>query len=39
MFINEMQVGDQVEDFFILSNAFAKQATNGKPFLSAVLQD
>lgn len=39
MFINEMQIGDQVEGFFILSNAFAKQAANGKPFLSAVLQD
>lgn len=39
MFIHEMKIGDQVEGFFILSNAFAKQAANGKPFLSAVLED
>lgn len=39
MYIHEMNTGDQVEGFFILSNAFAKQAANGKPFLSAVLED
>ncbi len=39
MYINEMNIGDQVEGFFILSNAFSKVAANGKPFLSAVLED
>lgn len=39
MFLNEMEIGDQVEGFFLLSNAFAKQAANGKPFLSVVLED
>lgn len=39
MYINEMNIGDQVEGFFILSNAFSKVAVNGKPFLNAVLED
>jgi len=39
MYINEMNIGDQVEGFFILNNAFSKVAANGKPFLSAVLED
>lgn len=39
MYINEMNIGDQIEGFFILNNAFSKVAANGKPFLSAVLED
>lgn len=39
MYIHEMNKGDRIEGFFILSNAFLKQTANGKPFLSAVLGD
>jgi Predicted HD-superfamily hydrolase len=39
MRINELNVGDQVEEFFLLQSASIKQTAAGKPFLSAVLAD
>lgn len=39
MLINEMKNGDQVEGFFLLQDANAKQTAAGKRFLSAVLAD
>lgn len=39
MFISDLQIGDQVEGFYILQNATAKTTMSGKPFLSMVLGD
>ena len=39
MYINELNTGDQTEGYFLLESAYAKQASNGKPFLSVVLGD
>ncbi len=36
MFISDLQIGDQVEGFYILQNATAKTTMSGKPFLSMV---
>ena len=37
--INMMQIGDDVEGFYILKGAFPKVASNGRPFLNATLSD
>lgn len=37
--ISMMQVGDDVEGFYILKSAFPKVASNGRPFLNAALSD
>lgn len=37
--ISIMQVGDDVEGFYILKSSFPKVASNGKPFLNATLSD
>ena len=37
--IREFSTGDRVEGFFLLSSAYAKQSSNGKPFLSVELGD
>lgn len=37
--IGEMKNGDEVEGFFILRSAQVKTASNGRPFLNAVLAD
>ncbi len=37
--ISDMRVGDGFEGFYILKSALAKVSSNGKPFLSAVLED
>ena len=39
MSIREFSTGDRVEGFFLLSSAYAKLSTNGKPFLSVELGD
>ncbi|MET0015676.1 HD domain-containing protein [Oscillibacter sp.] len=39
MYIRDMSVGDQLEDFFLLQDAFIKTTLSGKPFLSMVLSD
>lgn len=39
MSICELRPGDRVEGFFLLSGAYAKQSSNGKPFLSIELGD
>lgn len=39
MYINELNTGDHAEGFFLLESVYAKQASNGKPFLSVVLGD
>lgn len=39
MYISEMKTGDQVEGFYLLQSANAKQTASGKPYLSAVLAD
>lgn len=39
MFIRDMSVGDQLEGFFLLQDAFIKTTMGGKPFLSMVLSD
>lgn len=39
MFIKDIKIGEPIEGFFVLSNAFSKQAANGKPFLSVVVED
>lgn len=39
MFIRDMGIGDQLEEFFLLQDAFAKTTMGGKPFLSMVLSD
>ena len=37
--ISELRVGDSVEGFYILRTAQSKTASNGRPFLAAVLSD
>ena len=37
--INMMQIGDDVEGFYILKGAYPKVASNGRPFLNATLSD
>lgn len=37
--ICDMEVGDQVEGFYILKGAYPKTASNGRPFLNATLSD
>lgn len=37
--ISDMRVGDGFEGFYILRSALSKVSSNGKPFLSAVLED
>ena len=37
--IREFQTGDRIEGFFLLTSAYAKQSSNGKPFLSVELGD
>lgn len=39
MFIRDMSVGDQLEGFFLLQDAFIKTTMGGKPLLSMVLSD
>ena len=39
MYIKDMSIGDQIEGFFLLQDAFAKTTMSGKPFLSMVLSD
>ena len=38
-FISELNVGDEIEGFYILKGAFPKVTAAGKPFLSATLSD
>lgn len=39
MFIRDMRIGDQIEGFFLLQDAYSKTTLAGKPFLSMVLSD
>ncbi|MEA4822306.1 MAG: hypothetical protein VB122_08800, partial [Erysipelotrichales bacterium] len=39
MYIKDMSIGNQLEAFFLLQNAYAKTTMNGRPFLSMVLSD
>lgn len=39
MYICDMNVGDQIEGFFLLQDAYSKTTMAGKPFLSMVLSD
>ena len=39
MYIRDMNIGEQLEGFFLLQDAFAKTTIGGKPFLSMVLSD
>jgi 3'-5' exoribonuclease len=39
MYIKDMSIGEQIEGFFLLQDAFAKTTMGGKPFLSMVLSD
>lgn len=39
MMIEDMRVGDQIEGFYLLRDAFSKTTQSGKPFLSMVLSD
>ena len=39
MYIIDLQIGDQVDGFFLLQSATAKTTMGGKPFLSMVLSD
>ncbi len=39
MYIRDMSIGDQIEGFFLLQDAYAKTTLAGKPFLSMVLSD
>ena len=39
MCIRDMNVGDQLEGFFLLQDAYEKTTIGGKPFLSMVLSD
>ena len=39
MYIRDMNVGDQLEGFFLLQDAYEKTTMGGKPFLSMVLSD
>ena len=37
--IHMMQIGDDIEGFYILKGAYPKVASNGRPFLNATLSD
>lgn len=37
--ISDLTLGDEIEGFYVLKEATAKVASNGKPFLNAVLSD
>ena len=37
--IAQLEIGDEVEGFYILKTAQARVSNSGKPFLSAVLAD
>lgn len=37
--IEDMRIGDQIEGFYLLRDAFAKTTQSGKPFLTMVLSD
>ncbi len=37
--LNQLRVNDEVQGFYLLKSAYAKTNKNGKPFLSAVLED
>ena len=39
MYTRDMSIGDQLEGFFLLQDAFSKTTMSGKPFLSMVLSD
>jgi len=39
MHITDMSIGDQIDGFFLLQDAYAKTTMGGKPFLSMVLSD
>lgn len=39
MYIRDMSIGDQLEGFFLLQEAYAKTTMGGKPFLSMALSD
>lgn len=39
MYISDMNVGDLIEGFFLLKDAYSKTTMSGKPFLSMVLSD
>lgn len=39
MYIRDMSIGDQIEGFFLLQDAYLKTTLAGKPFLSMVLSD
>jgi 3'-5' exoribonuclease len=39
MYIRDMSIGDQIEGFFLLQDAYSKTTLAGKPFLSMVLSD
>lgn len=39
MYIRDMSIGDQLEGFFLLQDAYEKTTMSGKPFLSMVLSD
>jgi len=39
MYIRDMRIGNQIEGFFLLQDAYAKTTMGGKPFLSMVLSD
>lgn len=39
MYICDMNIGDQIEGFFLLQDAYSKTTMAGKPFLSMVLSD
>jgi 3'-5' exoribonuclease len=39
MQITDMNIGDQIDGFFLLQDAYAKTTMGGKPFLSMILSD
>ena len=39
MYIRDMSIGDQIEGFFLLQDAYSKTTLAGKPYLSMVLSD
>ena len=39
MYIRDMNIGEQLEGFFLLQDAYEKTTMGGKPFLSMVLSD
>jgi len=39
MYIRDMTIGDQIEGFFLLQDAYSKTTLAGKPFLSMALSD